>query len=150
MRAVLTRVREASVSIDGEVVGRIGRGYLILLGVAPGDTPATCRRLAEKCAGLRLFTDENDKMNLGLEAVGGELLVVSQFTLFADTKKGRRPSFTAAAPPALGEALYEQFLADCAAQGYPPQHGRFGAHMQVASCNDGPVTIILDTEEWER
>ena len=150
MRAVLTRVREASVSIDGEAVGRIGRGYLILLGVAPGDTPATCRRLAEKCAGLRLFTDENDKMNLGLEAVGGELLVVSQFTLFADTKKGRRPSFTAAAPPALGEALYEQFLADCAAQGYPPQHGRFGAHMQVASCNDGPVTIILDTEEWER
>ncbi len=150
MRAVLTRVREASVRIDGEVVGRIGRGYLILLGVAPGDTPATCRRLAEKCAGLRLFTDENDKMNLGLEAVGGELLVVSQFTLFADTKKGRRPSFTAAAPPALGEALYEQFLADCAAQGYPPQHGRFGAHMQVASCNDGPVTIILDTEEWER
>lgn len=150
MRAVLTRVREASVTIDGEVVGRIGRGYLILLGVAPGDTPATCRRLAEKCAGLRLFTDENDKMNLGLEAVGGELLVVSQFTLFADTKKGRRPSFTAAAPPALGEALYEQFLADCAAQGYPPQHGRFGAHMQVASCNDGPVTIILDTEEWER
>ena len=150
MRAVLTRVREASVSIDGEAVGRIGRGYLILLGVAPGDTPATCRRLAEKCAGLRLFTDENDKMNLGLEAVGGELLVVSQFTLFADTKKGRRPSFTAAAPPALGEALYEQFLADCAAQGYPPQHGRFGAHMQVASCNDGPVTIILDTEERER
>ena len=150
MRAVLTRVREASVRIDGEVVGRIGRGYLILLGVAPGDTPATCRRLAEKCAGLRLFTDENDKMNLGLEAVGGELLVVSQFTLFADTKKGRRPSFTAAAPPALGEALYEQFLADCAAQGYPPQHGRFGAHMQVASCNDGPVTISLDTEEWER
>ena len=150
MRAVLTRVREASVRIDGEVVGRIGRGYLILLGVAPGDTPATCRRLAEKCAGLRLFTDENDKMNLGLKAVGGELLVVSQFTLFADTKKGRRPSFTAAAPPALGEALYEQFLADCAAQGYPPQHGRFGAHMQVASCNDGPVTIILDTEEWER
>ena len=150
MRAVLTRVREASVRIDGEVVGRIGRGYLILLGVAPGDTPATCRRLAEICAGLRLFTDENDKMNLGLEAVGGELLVVSQFTLFADTKKGRRPSFTAAAPPALGEALYEQFLADCAAQGYPPQHGRFGAHMQVASCNDGPVTIILDTEEWER
>ena len=149
MRAVLTRVREASVRIDGEVVGRIGRGYLILLGVAPGDTPAPCRRLAEKCAGLRLFTDENDKMNLGLEAVGGELLVVSQFTLFADTKKGRRPSFTAAAPPALGEALYEQFLADCAAQGYPPQHGEFGADMQVSLVNDGPVTIVMDTDEWK-
>ena len=150
MRAVLTRVREASVTIEGETVGRIGPGYLILLGVAPGDNPAVCRRLAEKCCSLRLFTDENDKMNLGLEAVGGQLLVVSQFTLFADTKKGRRPSFIGAAPPALGEALYEQFLADCAALGYPPQHGRFGAHMQVASCNDGPVTIILDTEEWDR
>lgn len=148
MRAVLTRVREASVEIAGQTVGRIGQGYLILLGVAPSDTPAVCRKLAEKCLSLRLFEDEAGKMNLGLEAVGGQVLVVSQFTLFGDTKKGRRPSFVRAAGPELAVPLYEQFLSECAALGFPPQHGEFGADMQVRSQNDGPVTLILDTEEW--
>ena len=147
MRAVLTRVNSASVTIDGEVVGKIGKGYLILLGVGPNDTQKESRYLAEKALGLRVFEDENEKMNLGLDAVGGEVLVVSQFTLFGNCRKGRRPSFAGAAGPELGEKLYEQFLSDCAALGYPPQHGRFGANMQVASVNDGPVTLILDTDQ---
>ena len=150
MRAVLTRVREASVEIAGQTVGRIGQGYLILLGVAPSDTPAVCRKLAEKCLSLRLFEDEAGKMNLGLEAVGGQVLVVSQFTLFGDTKKGRRPSFVRAAGPELAVPLYEQFLSECAALGYPPQHGEFGADMQVALVNEGPCTIIIDTDEWKK
>ena len=144
MRAVVTRVRSASVTIDGRTVGKIGRGFLILLGVGPGDGEAQCRRLAEKALGLRVFEDENGKMNLGLEQVGGQVLVVSQFTLYGNCRKGRRPSFTDAANPELGERLYEQFLADCASLGYPPQHGRFGADMKVESINDGPVTLILD------
>ena len=147
MRAVLTRVNSASVTIDGEVVGSIGKGFLILLGVGPEDTREHCRYLAEKALGLRVFEDENGKMNRCLEDVGGQVLVVSQFTLYGNCRKGRRPSFTEAAPPELGNALYEQFLADCAALGYPPQHGRFGADMQVASVNDGPVTLILDTQQ---
>ena len=147
MRAVLTRVTSASVTIDGEVVGKIGKGFLILLGVGPNDTEKECRYLAEKALGMRIFTDENDKMNLGLEAVGGEVLVVSQFTLYGNCRKGRRPSFVDAAPPELGNALYEKFLAICEELGYPPQHGIFGAHMQVESVNDGPVTLILDTDQ---
>lgn len=147
MRAVLTRVTSASVTIDGQVVGKIGKGFLILLGVGPQDTPKECRYLAEKALGLRIFEDENGKMNLGMDAVGGEVLVVSQFTLYGNCRKGRRPSFTDAANPELGNALYEQFLADCADLGYPPQHGQFGADMQVASVNDGPVTLILDTDQ---
>ena len=147
MRAVLTRVRSASVSIDGEAVGRIGRGFLILLGVGPEDTEKECRYLAEKALSLRVFEDENGKMNLGLESVGGEVLVVSQFTLYGNCRKGRRPSFVEAAPPELGNRLYEQFLKDCESLGYPPQHGRFGADMQVESVNDGPVTLILDTKQ---
>jgi len=147
MRAVLTRVNSASVTIDGEVVGKIGRGFLILLGVGPNDTAEHCRYLAQKALGLRIFEDENEKMNLGLDAVGGQVLVVSQFTLYGNCRKGRRPSFTDAAPPALGEELYEQFLKECEALGYPPQHGRFGASMQVESINDGPVTLILDTDQ---
>ena len=147
MRAILTRVSSASVTIDGEVVGKIGRGFLILLGVGPEDTEAECRCLAEKCLGLRIFKDENDKMNLGLESVGGEVLVVSQFTLYGNCRKGRRPSFTDAAGPELGNALYEKFLAICEELGYPPQHGEFGADMQVESINDGPVTLILDTDQ---
>lgn len=146
MRAVLTRVRSASVRIDGELVGSIGQGFLILLGVGPHDTEKECRYLAEKALGLRIFEDENGKMNLGLDAVQGQVLVVSQFTLYGNCRKGRRPSFVEAAEPVLGERLYEQFLADCASLGYPPQHGRFGADMQVESINDGPVTLILDTE----
>ena len=145
MRAVLTRVKSASVTIDGKINGKIGRGFLILLGIGPEDTEKECRYLAEKALGLRIFTDENDKMNLGLADIGGEVLVVSQFTLYGNCRKGRRPSFTDAAGPELGNRLYEQFLADCESLGYPPQHGRFGADMQVESVNDGPVTLILDT-----
>ena len=147
MRAILTRVTSASVTIDGEVVGKIGKGFLILLGVGPNDTEKECRYLAEKALGLRIFEDENGKMNLGLEAVGGEVLVVSQFTLYGNCRKGRRPSFADAAGPELGERLYEQFLKDCEALGFPPQHGRFGADMKVESINDGPVTLILDTDQ---
>ncbi len=145
MRAVLTRVKSASVAIDGQVVGKIGRGFLILLGVGPEDSEAQCRKLAEKALGLRVFEDENGKMNLGLEDIGGEVLVVSQFTLYGNCRKGRRPSFVGAAGPELGNAMYERFLAICQELGYPPQHGRFGADMQVESVNDGPVTLILDT-----
>ena len=147
MRAVLTRVRSASVTIDGEVVGKIGKGFLILLGVGPEDTREHCRYLAQKALGLRIFEDENGKMNLGLDQIGGEVLVVSQFTLYGNCRKGRRPSFTDAAPPELGNKLYEAFLQECEALGYPPQHGRFGADMQVESINDGPVTLWLDTQQ---
>ena len=147
MRAVLTRVTSASVTIDGQVVGSIGKGFLILLGVGPEDTEKDCRYLAEKALGLRIFEDDQGKMNLGLDAIGGQVLVVSQFTLYGNCRKGRRPSFTDAAPPELGNALYEKFLSICAELGYPPQHGQFGADMQVASVNDGPVTLILDTKE---
>ena len=147
MRAVLTRVKSASVTIDGKVNGKIGRGFLILLGVGPNDTEAECRYLAEKALGLRIFEDENGKMNLGLDAIGGEVLVVSQFTLYGNCRKGRRPSFTEAAGPDLGNAMYEKFLSICEELGYPPQHGEFGADMQVESINDGPVTLILDTDQ---
>ena len=147
MRAVLTRVKSASVTIDNEIVGKIGQGFLILLGIGPEDTKETSRYLAEKALGLRIFEDENGKMNRSLEDIGGEVLVVSQFTLYGNCRKGRRPSFVGAAGPELGNALYEQFLSDCAELGYPPQHGTFGADMQVASVNDGPVTLILDTAE---
>lgn len=147
MRAVLTRVRSASVTIDGALVGQIGKGFLILLGVGPEDTEAECRYLAEKALSLRIFEDENGKMNLGLDQAGGQVMVVSQFTLYGNCRKGRRPSFTAAAGPELGNALYEKFLAVCAELGYPPQHGQFGADMKVESVNDGPVTLILDTDQ---
>ena len=147
MRAVLTRVKSASVTIDGEVVGKIGQGFLILLGVGPGDDEATCRYLAEKALGLRVFKDENDKMNLGLADIGGQVLVVSQFTIYGTCRKGRRPSFADAADPETGERLYEQFLTECTRLGFEPQHGRFGADMKVESLNDGPVTLILDTDQ---
>ena len=146
MRAVLTRVKSASVTIDGEMVGKIGQGFLILLGVGPNDTDKECRYLAEKALGLRIFEDENETMNLGLGDVHGEVLVISQFTLYGNCRKGRRPSFVGAANPELGNKLYEQFLSDCEDLGYPPQHGRFGADMQVESVNDGPMTLLLDTD----
>ena len=149
MRAVLTRVKYASVTIDGQAVGKIGPGFLILLGVGPADTEKECRLLAEKALGLRVFEDENGKMNLGLEQVGGQVLVVSQFTLYGNCRKGRRPSFAEAAPPELGEAMYERFLELCGELGYPPQHGRFGADMKVESLNDGPVTLLLDTDQLQ-
>lgn len=147
MRAVVTRVKSASVTIAGETVGKIGKGFLILLGVAPDDTPIQCKKLAEKALGLRIFCDENDKMNLDLHTVGGQVLVVSQFTLFADCKKGKRPSFIGAAGPEIAVPLYEMFLDECRARGFVPEHGQFGADMLVASENDGPVTILLDTDE---
>ncbi len=147
MRAILTRVKSASVTIDGDCVGRIGKGFLILLGVGPEDSEKECRALAEKALGLRIFEDENGKMNLGLDQVNGQVLVVSQFTLYGNCRKGRRPSFTGAAGPELGNAMYERFLELCEELGYPPQHGRFGADMKVESINDGPVTLILDTDE---
>lgn len=146
MRAVVTRVKSASVTIDGEVTGKIDRGILILLGVGPEDGEAQCRRLAEKALGLRIFEDENGKMNLDLKQVDGQVLVVSQFTLYGNCRKGRRPSFVDAAGPELGNAMYQRFLELCREAGFPPQHGRFGADMQVESINDGPVTIWLDTD----
>ena len=147
MRAVVTRVNEASVTIDGEITGQIGKGFLVLLGITQGDTPELCRKLAEKVLGLRIFTDENYKMNKGLADVGGSVLVVSQFTLYGDCSHGRRPNFLAAAGPDLAVPLYEQFLAECERLGFPPQHGTFGAHMKVASVNAGPETMIVDTKD---
>lgn len=145
MRAVVTRVSSASVGINGETVGKIGKGFLVLLGVSKDDTMAQAEKLADKVCGLRVFEDEAGKMNLNLQTVNGELLVVSQFTLYADCKS-RRPGFTGAARPELAIPLYESFMANCAARGFNVQHGVFGADMQVESCNDGPVTIILDTD----
>lgn len=145
MRAVVTRVTSASVTICGEVTGKIGRGFLVLLGVGPNDTDAQVTRLADKITGLRVFEDEKGKMNLNLATAGGELLVVSQFTLYADTKS-RRPGFTGAAKPDVAIPLYEKFLDECRRLDFPPQHGTFGADMQVTSVNDGPVTILLDTD----
>ena len=146
MRAVVTRVSSASVAIDGNTVGAIEKGYLVLLGVGPSDTEAVADKLAEKICNLRVFEDENGKMNLNLEAVGGSLLVVSQFTLYADTKS-RRPGFTGAAKPDTAIPLYEKFMAECAARGFRVEHGEFGADMQVYSQNDGPVTILFDTDQ---
>ena len=143
MRAVVTRVTSASVTIGGKVNGQIGRGYLILLGVGPEDTEAVCDKLAEKICNLRIFEDENEKMNLNLAQVGGSILVVSQFTLYADTSS-RRPSFSGAAKPDLAIPLYERFMDRCRARGFTVEHGQFGADMQVASVNDGPVTILFD------
>ena len=146
MRAVVTRVASASVAIAGETVGAIDQGYLVLLGVAPGDTGDTAHKLAEKICNLRVFEDENGKMNLNLEQVGGSILVVSQFTLFADTSS-RRPGFTGAAKPDVAVPLYEAFMARCRERGFRVEHGEFGASMQVSSVNDGPVTILFDTEK---
>ena len=145
MRAVVTRVSSASVTIDGVVEGAIDRGYLILLGVGPNDTQEVCDKLAEKICNLRVFEDEKGKMNLSLEQVGGSLLVVSQFTLYADTSS-RRPGFTGAAKPDQAIPLYEDFMARCRERGFAVEHGEFGADMQVESVNDGPVTILFDTE----
>ena len=146
MKAVVTRVNSASVSIDGQLHGAIGKGFLILLGIGPEDTPALCRKLTEKILGLRVFRDENDKMNLSLADVGGSVLVVSQFTLYGDVSHGRRPSFIGAGKPDIAIPLYEQFLSECERLGFPPQHGEFGADMLVTSENAGPVTLIVDTK----
>ena len=144
MRAVVTRVSRASVAIDGKINGRIDRGFLVLLGIGPNDTAEVAEKLAEKICNLRVFEDENGKMNLSLEQVGGSLLVVSHFTLYADTSS-RRPGFTGAAKPDLAVPLYERFMERCRERGFRVEHGEFGADMQVESCNDGPVTILFDT-----
>lgn len=147
MRALIQRVTEASVTVEDEVVGAIERGLLILLGVGQDDTAATIAPLADKIVNLRIFSDEDGKFNLALGDVGGAALVVSQFTLFADTRKGRRPSFVQAAPPTQAEPLVEQLVAALRERGIPVATGRFGASMQVRLINDGPVTIWLDTAE---
>ena len=147
MRAVVQRVSEASVRINGETVGKIGKGFMILLGITQDDSPELCAYLAEKCAGLRVFTDENDKMNLSLKDVGGEVLVVSQFTLYGDCRKDKRPSFIAAARPETAIPLYERFIAELRDRDLHVETGEFGADMKVSLVNDGPVTLILDTEE---
>ena len=144
MKAVVTRVKSASVEIAGKISAEIGQGYLVLLGVGPEDTGETAVKLADKICNLRVFEDENGKMNRSLEQVGGSILVVSQFTLYADTSS-RRPGFTGAAKPALAEPLYETFMARCRERGFQVQHGEFGADTLVASVNDGPVTILFDT-----
>ena len=147
MRAVLTRVKHASVTIDGKVHGQIGEGFLILLGITHEDTEAQAVKLADKLTGLRIFEDENGKMNRGLDEVKGELLIVSQFTLYGNCKQGRRPEFLAAARPEVSIPLYEKFVELCRAKGFHTETGEFGAYMQVDSLNDGPLTLVVDTDQ---
>ena len=146
MRAVLTRVRSASVTIEGQVAGKIGQGFLILLGVTHDDTEAQAIKLADKLAGLRIFEDEDGKMNRGLETVNGEILVVSQFTLYGNCKKGRRPEFLSAARPEVAIPLYEKFVQLLRDKEIHVETGEFGAEMLVESVNDGPLTLIVDTD----
>jgi len=147
LKALLQRVTGASVSIDGEVVGRIGQGLVVFVGVAEGDTEKDVQYLVQKTAGLRIFADDEGRFNLSALDVEGELLLVSQFTLMADTKKGRRPSFTGAAPPEQAEALFERFVGQARSTGLKVETGRFQQYMQVEIHNDGPVTIMLDSRE---
>jgi len=144
MRVLLQRVSRASVAVDGVERGAVGRGFLALVGVAHGDDVAAAHKLAAKTARLRVFADDAGLMNLALGDVGGAVLAVSQFTLYADTRRGNRPSFTGAAPPEQGEAVYEAYVAALSAEGVPVETGVFGAHMQVELLNDGPVTILLE------
>lgn len=146
MKAVVTRVTEASVTIESNIMGRIRKGFLILLGVGPEDTEEDALKLADRICGVRVFEDENGKMNLNLDQVKGELLVVSQFTLFADLKS-RRPGFSRAAKPDIAIPLYEKFMSACRERGFHVEHGEFGADMKVASVNDGPVTLLFDTKK---
>ena len=146
MKAVVTRVNMASVEIDGMIRGHIGKGFLVLLGVGPEDTEQEAVRLADRICGCRVFEDENGKMNLNLETVGGELLVISQFTLYADLKS-RRPGFSHAAKPETARPLYERFMEECRQRGFHVEQGEFGADMKIASVNDGPVTLLFDTAD---
>lgn len=150
MRAVLQRVTSARVTVDGETIGAIERGLVVLLGVAREDDASDIDYLARKIVGLRVFDDEEGKMNLALDEVGGQLLVISQFTLLGDTRKGRRPSFIDAAPPAEGDARYREFLEAVRRLGVEPATGRFQTHMQVQLVNDGPVTLVLDSRDRQR
>jgi len=147
MRAVLQRVSRASVTVDGKVVGQIGRGILVLVGVEPDDTDEDARQLADRTISLRIFDDPEGKINLSLEDIGGSLLVVSQFTLLGDCRKGRRPSFIGAAPPELAEKLYNTFIGAAGSRGIPVATGRFRATMDVKLVNDGPVTLLLDSRK---
>ncbi|MBQ9458788.1 MAG: D-tyrosyl-tRNA(Tyr) deacylase [Oscillospiraceae bacterium] len=146
MRAVLSKVKSASVRVEGKTVGSIGAGFLILLGVTHEDTETQCRKLADKLCSLRLFDDEEGKINLSLDDVGGEILVVSQFTLYGNCRKGRRPEFLSAARPEAAIPLYELFIELCREKGYRVETGEFGAYMEVESVNDGPFTLIVDTD----
>jgi D-tyrosyl-tRNA(Tyr) deacylase len=148
MKAVVQRVRWAKVGVEGETVGEIGRGLLVFLGVGQGDSDALAKILADKISGLRIFEDAAGKMNLALADVEGAMLVVSQFTLYGDCRKGRRPSFVDAAPPEVAEQLYELFVAEVRAKGIEVATGTFRANMQVSLVNDGPVTMLLDTQDW--
>ena len=147
MRLVIQRVTQASVTVSGSVVGAINKGYLVLVGIGQNDTEAIVEKMADKMMRLRIFSDENDKINLSLQDVGGQLLLVSQFTLYADCRKGNRPSFVKAGAPQMAEKLYEHFLARCREQADVVEKGVFGADMQVSLCNDGPFTIVLDSDE---
>ena len=147
MKMLVQRVKHAKVTVDGNVTGAIEQGYLVLLGVAPEDTTEIMEKMVDKLLRLRIFSDENDKINLSLQDVGGSLLLVSQFTLYADCRKGNRPSFVHAAPPAQAEALYEACKAYCRERGPVVESGIFGADMQVELCNDGPFTVLLDSAE---
>jgi len=146
VKALLQRVTRASVSVGGEVVGRIGRGLVVFVGVASGDTEKDAQYLAQKTASLRIFSDEEGRFNLSALDIKGELLVVSQFTLLADTRKGRRPSFVEAAPPVEAEEIFERFVEQAHATGLRVETGRFQQYMQVEIHNDGPVTILLDSK----
>jgi D-aminoacyl-tRNA deacylase len=147
MRAVIQRCSSGSVTVDGELIGQVGRGLVVLLGVAGGDTQADLDYLVDKIVGLRIFEDAAGKMNLSLQEVQGEMLVVSQFTLLADTRKGRRPSFLEAAQPEIAEQFYQQFVALVRALGVTVATGKFRTEMQVALVNEGPVTIVLDSRQ---
>ena len=145
MRAVLQRVTNAEVKVDGEIIGSIGKGILIFLGVSDDDTEKDLQYIADKMINLRIFEDENGKMNLSVHDVQGELLIVSQFTLYGDCRKGRRPSFDKAGKPDFANEMYEKFIKYCSDSGLKTEHGEFGADMKVSLLNDGPVTIMLDS-----
>jgi len=147
MRAVVQRVSRASVTVSGEIVGQIGKGFLVLLGIEEADGQAEAIYMAQKVSGLRVFEDADGKMNLGLAEVSGSMLVVSQFTLLGDCRKGRRPSFIQAARPELADELYRAFCAEVRGQGIEVQTGRFQTHMEVESVNDGPVTLLIDSRK---
>lgn len=147
MKMLVQRVKHAKVTVDGNVTGAIKQGYLVLLGIAPEDTAEIMEKMVDKLLRLRIFSDENDKINLSLQDVGGSLLLVSQFTLYADCRKGNRPSFVHAAPPAQAEALYAACKAYCRERVPVVESGIFGADMQVELCNDGPFTVLLDSAE---
>ena len=150
MRCVIQRVAQASVSVAGEQIGAIQQGFMVLIGVSTDDTDHDVHYMAEKVPNLRIFEDEAGKMNRSLKDVGGAILAVSQFTLYGDVSHGRRPSFIGAGKPDIAIPLYEQFLSECERLGFPPQHGEFGADMQVSLVNEGPCTIIIDTDEWKK